>query len=479
MNVAVLVIVRVVIAVVLVAAAVSKVLDRAGTARAARDLGVPPPFATAVATALPLVELLAAALLVPGTTARVGGALSLALFAAFTVALGLTMARGERPDCHCFGQVSASPIGARTIARNAVLIVLAVTATVGGGPGVVEAVDEIAGGGGAAISALAVVVLAQAIALLHLRGRRRPVDTTSAGEPTGLDAGDPAPPFALPTLDGPQVSLDDLRSDGRAVMLVFTSPGCAPCAELLPDLAAWQGSYAGLLEIAVVAAGGADANRDKLTEHGLRNVLLDDERAVATAYRYQGTPGAVVVTPEGEVASAIASGPLAIRTLVATTVAERASGSTSSIELGELAPGDDAPGFLLPTTHGHPVSLDDLAGAMTMLVFWDTACGYCKALLPDLRSWESDHAGLGVNMLLVATGSAEALDAQGWRSHVALDAGSVVARSYGGYGTPTAVLVDAAGRIASDVAVGADEVLALADRGAALAQIAASITADR
>ena len=50
----------------------------------------------------------------------------------------------------------------------------------------------------------------------------------------------------------------------------------------------------------------------------------------------------------------------------------------------------------------------------------------------------------------------------GLRAPVVLDQGSSVMRAFGANGTPMAVLVDAHGRIASEVAAGAPAVLALA-----------------
>ena len=63
---------------------------------------------------------------------------------------------------------------------------------------------------------------------------------------------------------------------------------------------------------------------------------------------------------------------------------------------------------------------------------------------------------------MVSTGDVEANRAEGFTSPVALDPTFAAARSFGAGGTPSAVLVDAEGRIASGVAVGGQSVLALA-----------------
>jgi hypothetical protein len=63
---------------------------------------------------------------------------------------------------------------------------------------------------------------------------------------------------------------------------------------------------------------------------------------------------------------------------------------------------------------------------------------------------------------MVSSGSAEELRSSGIRSTVLLDPDFAAGPSFGANGTPMGVLVDANGTIASDLAVGADAVLALA-----------------
>lgn len=70
--------------------------------------------------------------------------------------------------------------------------------------------------------------------------------------------------------------------------------------------------------------------------------------------------------------------------------------------------------------------------------------------------------------LIISSGSEDAIRAMGLRYKVALDATFSVGPPFGANGTPMAVLVDAEGKIASDLAVGADAVLALA-KGAPVA----------
>jgi hypothetical protein len=47
---------------------------------------------------------------------------------AFSASVAAQLARGKHPPCACFGAWSPAPVGARTLARNAALIALAVVA---------------------------------------------------------------------------------------------------------------------------------------------------------------------------------------------------------------------------------------------------------------------------------------------------------------------------------------------------------------
>jgi hypothetical protein len=51
--------------------------------------------------------------------------------------------------------------------------------------------------------------------------------------PTGVDLGEPIPPFKLPDADGAEVAAADLR--GRSVLLINWSPRCGFCTMIAPE----------------------------------------------------------------------------------------------------------------------------------------------------------------------------------------------------------------------------------------------------
>jgi hypothetical protein len=81
-------------------------------------------------------------------------------------------------------------------------------------------------------------------------------------------------------------------------------------------------------------------------------------------------------------------------------------------------------------------------------------------MLADLLAWEANPPTGVPRLLVVSSESVADNQAMGVRSPVVLDqAGMIVGRQFGATGTPMAILVDAEGRIASELAAGAPAVL--------------------
>ena len=122
---AALLIARLVLAGVFALAGVAKLSDLEGSRKAIIDFGLPAVLASPLALLLPLAELAVAAALIPASTAWWGALGALGLLMLFVVGISLNLARGRKPDCHCFGQLHSAPAGWKTLARNGVLAAVA------------------------------------------------------------------------------------------------------------------------------------------------------------------------------------------------------------------------------------------------------------------------------------------------------------------------------------------------------------------
>ncbi len=497
---------RVLLGAVFAVAGVAKLADLPGSRQAMRDFGVPAPFAAPLGMLLPLAELTVAVALIPRASAWWGALGSLILLLVFVAGIGTSLARGKQLDCHCFGQLHSAPAGRLTLARNGALAAVATFILFQGrddpGPSVIAWADAllVAERVALGIGVLALVLLAlegwMLVHLLSQNGRLlvrlealeagRGIEVGNEAATPGLPVGTPAPGFSLSGLHGETLTLDALRAAGKPVMLIFSDPNCGPCNALLPDIGRWQREHAGIMTMAVVTRGTPETNRSKASEHGIGTVLLQQNREVAEAYQAHATPTAVLVRPDGTIGNSPAPGAEAIRSLVARTAGAPGSAPTIPLRQGPSnggvrngtngaqgrvpvpAPpaaariGEAAPPLRLPDLEGQEVDLASFKGQTTLVLFWNPGCGFCARMLDDLKAWEADSPPDAPRLLVVSAGSVEANRKMVLRSTVVLDQNFTAGRAFGASGTPSAVLIDAEGRIASEVAVGAPAVLALA-----------------
>src|ERR687893_1767142 len=120
-----LLVARLLLVLVFLVAGVAKLVDRAGSRQAVVDFGVPAALASTLGILLPLTELAVAAALIPTSTAWWGAVGALVLLLLFVVGIGVNLARGRKPECHCFGQLHSEPAGWNTLVRNGILAAVA------------------------------------------------------------------------------------------------------------------------------------------------------------------------------------------------------------------------------------------------------------------------------------------------------------------------------------------------------------------
>lgn len=491
----------------------AKLADVRGSAQALADFGVLTRLARPLGTALPLAELAVAVALIPLATAWWAALGAVLLLGLFVAGIGVNLARGRRPDCHCLGQLHSRPVGAETLVRNAALAVVA-AAVVWPGPGTsgASAVGWLAEltiaeraivAIGTVLVMLAGVLVWLQVEVLRQQGRQLlrldelearldgryvggspllQIETHGANghhhaghdhaptEPEyGLPVGAPAPDVDLPDLDGEPWTLDRLTQRGAPVLLLFVDPDRGACTSLLPDVGRWQRERAEAATFALISTGSADENRRKVAGHDVRPVLLQNDFEVANTFGVPGTPSAVLVRPEGMVGSRLAVGADAIRGLASRALA----GESAAPMNGQVSPADappeygpalgaPAPAFELPDLDGIKVSSEELRGERTLLLFWNPGCGFCQRMLPDLEAWEANPPPRAPKLVLIAGGSAEENRTLGLAASILMDPTGATASVYGANGTPMAVVVDGEWRIASKLAGGAPDCLALA-----------------
>jgi thiol-disulfide isomerase/thioredoxin len=460
-------------------AGITKLTDQPGTRTAVREFGGPVFLVPLLAFLLPIAELtVAVALLFPATRGA-GAAGALGLLALFSAAIAVSLARGKTPDCHCFGQLHSAPASWKTLVRNGLLGSIAAgllvatrsesgpslwgwlaarTATEAGViAGVVVTMALVVALGGVFLS----LTRSYGRVLLRLEATEKALQdagielesvSDAAMSELGLDPGSPAPPFELQLSSSERVTRDELLAPGLPLLLVFTSPGCGPCDALLPTVARWQRELSDQVTVAVASAGELEAIHGHEVEHGLAPMLVDADLALSEAYLTTGTPSAVLIAPDGTIASYVAAGSDEIESLVDRALA-------APVDEG-LPVGSSAPTLELLGIGGAIEPLVDPLGKSTVLLFWNPGCGYCQSMLPALLAWEKDKDYSAPRLVVVSSGDTEETLEDGFRSTIVLDPEFKVGQAFEAGGTPMAVVVDAEGKIASPLVTGGEAVLA-------------------
>ncbi len=298
--------------------------------------------------------------------------------------------------------------------------------------------------------------------------------------PAGLEVGTPAPAFSLADMQGETISLADLLTHGKPVVLLFADPGCGPCAALFPEVGSFQRDNAEKLTLAVISRGSEEANQGKVSVHGITRVLLQKDREVAEGYQASGTPGTpsipstpglLLIRPNGTIGSRLALGETevlrglnALRSMVPIASDQQNDSGIQEIP-GSPVPaiGEPAPDFSLPDLEGNLVTLSDFQGNSTLVLFWRPSCDFCQSMLADLQAWEARRPEGAPNLVVVSSESVADNRAMGLGLPVVLDHTAMsVGCQFGATGTPMAIVVDEKGKIASALAAGAPAVLALA-----------------
>jgi thiol-disulfide isomerase/thioredoxin len=275
--------------------------------------------------------------------------------------------------------------------------------------------------------------------------------------------GKDAPVVELNNLDGQPVTLKQF--EGHPTAVLFWNPGCGFCQRMADDLKAWENNKPdGAPNLLVVSTGEVEANKAT----GLQSpVVLDSGFNVGRAFGASGTPSAVLVGADGKIASGLAVGSPSVISLLRNEAPHLLDASNAAPEPEApaaprgIAMGSKAPEIKLPDLDGDEVTLDDVSDGRTVLLFWNPGCGFCKRLEPELKEWEESADEDAPDLVLISTGTVEANAAHGFESPILLDQNFRTGSLFGASGTPSAILIDENGNVASAVKVGGPEVMSL------------------
>ena len=322
---------RLVLSAVFLIAGSAKLGHTTETTDAAVELGLPRRWASAAAPALPAVEIALAAGLAATPTARPSAIAAAALLTAFTTLAARSLHAGRRPRCRCFGTLSLFAGDRTTVARDAVLALLALVIA-SAGPGAATPVSGPAASALLLLAALCVTAPIIAGTRTDVTTLRATLDAVSTRLATlesvarlsydgatpigGPEAGAPPPTLHLTTPDGAPHQLQPRPDHDRDLLLLFLEPDCDPCERLLTEAPAWQRDAAPRLTLFFIYGETPDAAAHAASAHGLTNLYAQPDRRASEDYRIPGSPSATLIGPDGLVKIPLVPGFGAVRELV-------------------------------------------------------------------------------------------------------------------------------------------------------------------
>lgn len=478
---------RLALAAVFGVASFGKLIDREGSEKALIDFGVPKALVPVFVFSLPLTEISIALSLFFVDVSWFGAIGAAGLFAVFTGGMVYQFAKGNAPNCHCFGQIHSEPVGVTSILRNVALLSVAVVLIVAGranqGLNLATTRQDIMQFilGIAVVGLLSAVLyflwkiseqqtqIMRRIEFMELVGQDG--GQVSRDEMThpheGLPIGGHFPDFELYDVNANLVSLTKIKEQGTPTLFFFVSPTCNPCKALVPEIERWRKDLFGKVNLILISNGKAKENVEKFGNNPMRPILLQNRREVADAAKAQWTPTAILMDANGRVASHATAGDAAIRDLIEQLKSEDLDGEftffANNSDQGHRHNkiGESIPQFSVPDLNGKIIDSDYFKGKQTLVTFWSLTCPFCTSMMEEIKNWDKTKGKDDPALVLFSEGDKQAHEEFQLSSPVILDEGYKTAAGFGMFGTPSAVLVNEEGKIISETAVGAANIWSL------------------
>ena len=480
----VLLFIRIFLFVVFAIAAIGKFLDLEGAEKSVKAFGTPPDLARTFAILIPFAELVFAICLLFTATSWLGAIGGFGFLVIFIGGMITQLAQGNAPDCHCIGAIHSEPVSKKSLIRNGIFAILALFLVAQGrenqGLSFSEMTNELALQfilGLAILTALGAVIfylkriseqqnqIMRRIDILELVSHDgKEVERENAGSlHDSLPIGASAPDFVSQSTDGKETTLEQLLMQGKPLIFFFVGPNCVPCAELLPEIETWQKDLSTRFNFVFISGGNAAENVKKFGD-SFKNILLQKNREIAELFYSVWTPTALVVNSEGIIASRPAVGDAAIRELI-----EKIKSDEKTAEYFVLANGngnlqhigENVPEFSLPDLNGNEITAKKFQNRKTLIAFWSMTCPHCQNMMEELKDWEKTKDADAPDLVVFSDGETEAHQKLGLNAPILLDKNHKISEKLGMWGTPSAILVNEEGKIASETAVGAGNIWAL------------------
>lgn len=122
--------------------------------------------------------------------------------------------------------------------------------------------------------------------------------------PQTLSLGAAVPPLAVVSFEGQPLALGGQRNSGKAQLLLFISPSCPMCKQVLGLLRSFARAESEHVDIVLVGDGSREAHATLVREHGLGEMPLVIDPRVGLTYQIGKLPYAMLIDSSGVLRSA-------------------------------------------------------------------------------------------------------------------------------------------------------------------------------
>jgi len=147
------------------------------------------------------------------------------------------------------------------------------------------------------VTVLIIVVLALARQIGVLHERIAPVGALMTAK--GLTVGASVPAIMVSDMAGQSVDLSATRADGKSTLVMFVSPTCPICKQLLPVIKQAAREESGNLEVILASDGERAEHARYRTEHDLNGLRYILSAPLGISFQIGRLPYAVLINSHG------------------------------------------------------------------------------------------------------------------------------------------------------------------------------------
>lgn len=317
------------LACVLIFAGTAKFLELQQFRQSLREFRLPENVVKVLYLAVPMLEWSTGIMLLESDLFVLGAVLAAGLLLLFALAMLPILVSRRAVRCACFGQLGSSEVTVFSVARNILLIVIAVFIAVIGmddAEALFFAPPAIASANGTDMILLIEtlqlgLLISGAVATFRLYNIVRAHPTVRENRQdtvVGLPIGVRAPSLDLRRFDDEStVSLENLGSEpNRPKLLLFTRSSCQPCKDILNAVVVWRTALSEVAELIVVAEGDSREIRTTYPVSLREALYLAEREGVGNPFGSTDVPSAIAIDGHNRIASSLHLGEPAIAQLV-------------------------------------------------------------------------------------------------------------------------------------------------------------------